>query len=146
MYAVRFLVFSLCLHSPKSHHTVDAGQHILCERMRLAKLQAVLSSMLVLHGPCSSSSPHAQAKLHNAGKLAVLEALLARILDGERLRCVLVSSSTAALDIAGNLCAARGWGTVRIDGATNLATRQEVVDGFNLYNRGQACANAASTS
>ena len=79
--------------------------------------------------------------LHYAGKLAVLEALLGCILDGERLRCVVVSSSTAALDLVGGLCAARGWGTVRIDGATNPAARQEVVEGFNLYSRGQARAS-----
>ena len=83
--------------------------------------------------------------LHDAGKLAVLEALLGRILDGERLRCVVVSSSTAALDLVGSLCAARGWATARIDGATNPAARQEIVDGFNLYSRGQARDIAAST-
>lgn len=73
-----------------------------------------------------------------AGKLAVLEVLLAGILDGEHLRCIVASSSTAALSLVGALCAGRGWDTVRIDGGTEPARRQEIVDGFNMYNRGQA--------
>lgn len=100
---------------------------------------------------CMSAQQHATClipsqSLRYAGKLAVLEALLGCILDGERLRCVVVSSSTAALDLVGSLCAARGWATVRIDGATHPAARQEVVDGFNLYSRGQARDIAAGTS
>ena len=90
--------------------------------------------MSTQHAVCLAPS---QA-LHDAGKLAVLEALLGRILDGERLRCVVVSSSTAALDLVGSLCAARGWATARIDGATNPAARQEIVDGFNLQPRAGA--------
>ena len=73
-----------------------------------------------------------------AGKLAVLGALLEGILEAARQRCVVVSSSTTALDVVGGLCTARRWTTVRIDGATDPARRQEVVDGFNKYNRGQA--------
>ncbi|KAK9822627.1 hypothetical protein WJX81_000343 [Elliptochloris bilobata] len=79
----------------------------------------------------------------HSGKLAVLEALLGGILDVEHQRCAVVSSSTAALDIVGGLCAARGWGTVRIDGATPAASRQEIVDAFNLYSRGQVCLLSA---
>lgn len=73
----------------------------------------------------------------------MLGALLEGILEAARQRCVVVSSSTAALDVVGGLCAARRWATVRIDGATDPARRQEVVDGFNNYNRGQARASCA---
>ncbi len=54
---------------------------------------------------------------------------------------MVASSSTAALDLVAALCARRGWATVRIDGGTEPGRRQEVVDGFNLYNRGQARAD-----
>jgi len=50
-------------------------------------------------------------------------------------------SRPAALDLVAALCARRGWATVRIDGGTEPGRRQEVVDGFNLYNRGQARAD-----
>ena len=35
------------------------------------------------------------------------------------------------------LCDARGWGTVRIDGGTDVSKRQDVVHSFNKYNVGQ---------
>ena len=117
-------------------------------RMHTTMLKALLDGKVTCARPLSSMlcALH-QAKLCTlAGKLAVLEALLACILDAERLRCIVVSSSTVALDLVGSLCTARGWATVRIDGATNPAARQEVVDGFNLYSRGQARDIAASTS
>lgn len=35
------------------------------------------------------------------------------------------------------LCDGRGWKTVRIDGGTDVAKRQDVVNSFNLYGVGQ---------
>ena len=36
------------------------------------------------------------------------------------------------------LCDGRGWRTARIDGATDVSKRQDVVNAFNNYNVGQA--------
>lgn len=43
----------------------------------------------------------------------------------------MVSNSTAALDLAGGLCSRLGLPTCRIDGATAVDTRQDVVNAFN---------------
>ncbi len=65
-----------------------------------------------------------------AGKLACLEALLQALLGGDD-RVVVVSNSTAALDIVGGLCACLGLPTCRISGATAVEGRQDVVNTFN---------------
>ncbi len=69
--------------------------------------------------------------------LYCLARLLASILDASSDRVVVVSSSTAALDIIQDLCEQRGYTTVRIDGATDVNRRQDIVNNFNLYNVGQ---------
>lgn len=120
---------------------VGLCQHaVKLERMRVPRVpkQATLSVKHKLAGSLRRLLPCARARGARAGKLAALAALLGGILDDERLRCVVASSSTAALDLVAALCARRGWATVRIDGGTEPGRRQEVVDGFNLYNRGQA--------
>ncbi|MEW5302035.1 MAG: hypothetical protein WDW36_004847 [Sanguina aurantia] len=67
----------------------------------------------------------------SSGKLAVLEVLLRSIL-GDGQRCVVVSTSTAMLDLVDRLlCGPRKWRTVRIDGSTAAAERQNIVDAFN---------------
>lgn len=72
----------------------------------------------------------------DAGKVRVLELLLQAVLArGERI--VVVSTSTAALDVVETLCRRRGWSTVRIDGTTEASKRQDVVHAFNTCNVGQ---------
>ncbi|GLI69784.1 hypothetical protein VaNZ11_014442, partial [Volvox africanus] len=72
-----------------------------------------------------------------AGKMQVLFVLLSAIAS-RRERCVVVSTSTAALDLVGNLvCKVQGLTTVRIDGATSVDGRQTVVDNFNKLGMGQ---------
>ncbi|EFJ40540.1 hypothetical protein VOLCADRAFT_99672 [Volvox carteri f. nagariensis] len=72
-----------------------------------------------------------------AGKMQVLSLLLSAIAArGER--CVVVSTSTATLDLVGQLvCKAQGLTTVRIDGGTSVEGRQTVVDNFNKLGMGQ---------
>ncbi|KAI3434723.1 hypothetical protein D9Q98_002784 [Chlorella vulgaris] len=72
-----------------------------------------------------------------SGKMAVLGLLLRESLVGAGERVVVVSQSTAALDLVQKLCDGRGWKTVRIDGGTDVAKRQDVVNSFNLYGVGQ---------
>lgn len=66
-----------------------------------------------------------------AGKLACLEALLQSVAAAGSDRVVIVSNSTAALDLAGGLCASLQLPTCRIDGATAMESRQNVVNTFN---------------
>lgn len=72
----------------------------------------------------------------DSGKCVVLAMLLHAVLSrGERM--VVVSTSTAALDLVHSLCTRRGWSTVRIDGATEAGKRMDVVHAFNTCNVGQ---------
>ena len=48
-------------------------------------------------------------------------------------RVVVVSNSTAALDLIQTLCNQQGYSTVRIDGATDVNKRQDIVNSFNNY-------------
>lgn len=53
---------------------------------------------------------------------------------------VIVSSSTAALDLIGARCAALGAPAVRIDGATDVARRHDIVVAFNApHSRTRVC-------
>lgn len=73
-----------------------------------------------------------------AGKMLVLEGLLAQILGGSSgERAVVVSSSTKVLSQIAVLCERRGWTTVRICGDVSADKRQEIVNAFNLHNIGQ---------
>ncbi|KAK9809182.1 hypothetical protein WJX72_010957 [[Myrmecia] bisecta] len=74
-----------------------------------------------------------------SGKMACLELLLHEILRSTQDRVVVVSSSTAALDIIQGVCGQHDYTTVRIDGATDVTRRQDIVNNFNLYNAGQVC-------
>jgi DNA repair and recombination protein RAD54B len=73
-----------------------------------------------------------------SGKMAVLDFLLRKIVNEEKGRCVVVSQSTAMLDlISSSICTARGYTTVRIDGKCDVNKRQDVVDSFNNHGIGQ---------
>ena len=65
------------------------------------------------------------------GKMACLEALLRATLCDMDDASVIVSSSTAVLDLAAALCAALGAQTARVDGATDPAQRHDIVTAFN---------------
>ncbi|GAB4818167.1 hypothetical protein N2152v2_005213 [Parachlorella kessleri] len=73
-----------------------------------------------------------------SGKMAVLSVILEDCLGGAAGdRVVVVSQSTAALDLVQQLCDMRSYKTVRIDGSTDVTKRQDVVNSFNNYNVGQ---------
>jgi DNA repair and recombination protein RAD54B len=73
-----------------------------------------------------------------SGKLAALHFLLEIIVKQEKGRCVVVSQSTAMLDlISSSICTANGYTTVRIDGKCDVNKRQALVDSFNNYGIGQ---------
>lgn len=83
------------------------------------------------HGRANIILHVANYQIRIAGKLACLEALLRSISAAGLDRTVVVSNSTAALDLAGGLCGALGLPTCRIDGATAVDSRQDVVNTFN---------------
>jgi DNA repair and recombination protein RAD54B len=73
-----------------------------------------------------------------SGKLAVLTHLLTNIVNTQNERVVVVSQSTAALDmINSHVCSPHGWKTVRIDGSIDTSKRQDIVNSFNKYGVGQ---------
>ncbi|KAG2442443.1 hypothetical protein HXX76_002529 [Chlamydomonas incerta] len=87
--------------------------------------------------PDFSADFAATGAAESAGKMRVLSELL-RAVAAAGERCVVVSTSTAALDLVGRLvCRPLGLSTVRIDGATGVEGRQVIVDNFNKLNMGQ---------
>ena len=55
-------------------------------------------------------------------------------------KVVIVSNSTAALDLIQMLCDQNSYSTVRIDGNTDTNKRQDIVNSFNLYDTAQVRA------
>lgn len=50
---------------------------------------------------------------------------------------MVVSQSTATLDLLATLCALRGWSTARLDGSTDAARRGDIVAAFNSHGVGR---------
>jgi SNF2 family DNA or RNA helicase len=79
--------------------------------------------------PASSA---VEAAITASGKLSVLDSILRATRSAAPTdRVVLVSSYATSLDLMGALCAARGWGTLRLDGSTPSSARQAIVSAFN---------------
>ena len=75
---------------------------------------------------------------HNSGKMHCLQLLLSSILGQQGTdKVVVVSNSTAALDLIQTLCSQDSYSTVRIDGGTDVNKRQDIVNSFNLYGTAQ---------
>jgi len=73
-----------------------------------------------------------------SGKMAALHFLLEKIVKQEKGRCVVVSQSTAMLDlISSSICTVNQYSTVRIDGKCDVNKRQDLVDSFNNHGVGQ---------
>jgi SNF2 family DNA or RNA helicase len=66
-----------------------------------------------------------------SAKLAVFEALAEEIIDKTEEKIVVVSMSTQSLSVCQELCVARGWGFLRLDGSTPTTKRQPIIDRFN---------------
>jgi len=92
-------------------------------------------SLMNDNAACDGKAP-GSVDFAQSGKLAVLAVLLEHII-GAGDRCVVVSQSTAMLDLVSAMCAGKGYSTVRIDGSTDVSKRQDVVNSFNSYNVGQ---------
>ena len=70
--------------------------------------------------------------------MCCLQLLLGSILGQDNAdKAVVVSNSTAALDLVQALCHQQSYSTVRIDGATDVNKRQDIVNSFNLYGTAQ---------
>lgn len=64
--------------------------------------------------------------------------MLLSIIQQQRQRAVVASTSTACLDLIDRLlCQKHGFSVVRIDGSTNVDERQALVDRFNGHGVGQ---------
>jgi DNA repair and recombination RAD54-like protein len=70
-------------------------------------------------------------KVHYSGKMLVLDRMLARIRADTNDKIVLISNYTQTLDVFGQLCRARNYGCLRLDGTMNVSKRQKLVDKFN---------------
>ena len=82
----------------------------------------------------SSDNRHALGCVVLAGKMGCLQILLNSILTPACSdKVVVVSNSTAALDLVQALCDTHSYGTVRIDGATDVNKRQDIVNSFNTF-------------
>lgn len=66
-----------------------------------------------------------------SAKLRVLDNLLSIISNSTDEKVVIVSNSTATLDILGNLLTSNGLPFLRLDGSTPPKIRQDLVDAFN---------------
>ena len=71
-----------------------------------------------------------------SGKLAVTEELLEAIYAQTADRVVVCSSYTLSLDMLQDLCQARGWHVLRLDGSVSISQRHGLVEAFN---RGAVC-------
>ena len=69
-----------------------------------------------------------------SGKLACLHSIVSGTLTA-RERIVVVSTSTKTLDLIQRTCEAENWSVARIDGSTDVASRQQLIDDFNNTQR-----------
>jgi len=77
----------------------------------------------------------------HSGKMTCLKILLSSIMSQDDAdKVVIVSNSTAALDVIQALCDQQSYNTVRIDGATDVNKRQDIVNSFNLFGTAQVRA------
>ncbi|KAF2267396.1 hypothetical protein CC78DRAFT_76517 [Lojkania enalia] len=72
-----------------------------------------------------------EVKVWYSGKMQVLDRMLARIRANTNDKIVLISNYTTTLDVFAQLCRARGYGCLRLDGTMQVNKRQKLVDKFN---------------
>ncbi|TPX30315.1 hypothetical protein SmJEL517_g06097 [Synchytrium microbalum] len=66
-----------------------------------------------------------------AGKMLLLERMLAMIKKTSNDKIVLISNYTQTLDLFDKMCRARQWGVLRLDGTMTIPKRQKLVERFN---------------
>jgi len=82
-----------------------------------------------------------EAFVLRSGKLALAEALLLRLLRGTDEKVVVVCRFLKTLALLDGVCARAGFESVRLDGSTAAANRQELVEVFNVCDQ---CRHDAS--
>lgn len=97
----------------------------------LTKLRKVCGHPRLLSDDCESSAAN-----DSSGKMHVLMHLLSHIVFNMSERAVVVSQWTSMLDIIQQACGDANISTVRLDGATPVSKRQDVVDSFNSHGVG----------
>lgn len=87
------------------------------------------------------------AVLLTAGKMRCLQLLLNKMLAGDSDdKVVVVSNSTAALDLVQLLCDQHSYSTVRIDGGTDVNKRQDIINSFNTFSSARVSLQALATA
>lgn len=81
--------------------------------------------------PKDSRGRDREVKSWYSGKMLVLDRMLARIRADTNDKIVLISNYTQTLDVFAQLCRAKGYGHLRLDGTMNVGKRQKLVDRFN---------------
>lgn len=97
----------------------------------LTKLRKVCGHPRLLPEDRGSSAFH-----DSSGKMHVLMKLLTHIVFAMNERAVVVSQWTSMLDIVQQACSDANISIVRLDGATPVSKRQEIVDSFNNHGIG----------
>ncbi|KAK9475330.1 DNA repair protein [Dipodascopsis tothii] len=72
-----------------------------------------------------------EVRVDYAGKMIVLDRMLASIRQCTTDKIVLISNYTQTLDLFERLCRSRRYGCLRLDGSMNVNKRQKLVDQFN---------------
>lgn len=78
-----------------------------------------------------------EISIKDSGKSQVLMALLQQIVCLRKERMVVVSQSTAMLDIIQKICNDMNISTCRLDGSTSVSKRQDIVHSFNCFTKDQ---------
>jgi SNF2 family DNA or RNA helicase len=99
----------------------------------LTKVRKLCSHPQLLEDGSISSSGDLDTSIAASGKLSVLEKLLASIRScNPEDKVVIVSNFTSVLSlIEQTVLAKHQWSSLRLDGTTELSTRQTLVDSFN---------------
>ena len=131
-------------------HTIQPPRHVVYSVFGTSLLstgRTCFVSLILLMGADAAEagslesifpSDYARSSAQQSGKMRCLEVLLSSIFSQEDPdRVVIVSNSTAALDIIQTLCDQQRYSAVRIDGATDVNKRQDIVNSFNLYGSAQ---------
>lgn len=130
-------------------HSIQPSRHVVRSLfgVSLLNMSHVFLSLIPLMradaaeaGSLESIFPtdYTRSSAQHSGKMRCLEVLLSNILSQEDPdRVVIVSNSTAALDIIHTVCDQQCYTAVRIDGATDVNKRQDIVNSFNLYGSAQ---------
>jgi len=104
-----------------------AGAHLAA----ISKLKKICSSPYLLEKLDMTGMASPATWEEQSGKLSVLTCILLTVAQSSDEKVVLVSLSTSTLDLLSALCNRYDLPTVRLDGTTPPASRQQIVNAFN---------------